>query len=211
MLVSHDRKFIYLKCGKTASTSTESFLQPFCGDTQYVTDVTQVSQRGIISHPFHPLPGTEFRAHIPARELKAVLGEQIWESYYKIANVRNPFDSIVSAYFDQKPYYGDDPTFEIWWRDKFPRNDYIWDIIEIDDCLAVDYVIRCESLLEDVEHVCERLGIDFDANTFPKLRSTERPSRDGRKIPYQEVIPENLIDDIQAVFERTCSEFGYSY
>jgi len=212
MLVSHEKKFIYLKCGKTASTSTEAFLQPYCGDTQCRTNVTQVSTQGIVSHPFHPLPGTEFRAHMPAQELKSILGDDIWEGYYKFANVRNPFDTVVSQYFDQKPYYKEDLTFEVWWWEKRPRDDIIWNIIEINDCLVTDYVIRYETLLDDVERVCELLEINFDPTAFPQLRTTERPSRDGGKLAYQEVITDALlIDDIRTVFERTCTKFGYDY
>ena len=210
MLVSHEKKFIYLKCGKTASTSTEAFFHSYCGDTLCRTNVTQVSLQGIISYPFHPLPGTEFRAHIPARELKPILGKEKWETYLKFANVRNPFDAVVSTYFDQRRYYKEDLSFETWWRRR-PRVDFIWTVIEINDSLAVDYVIRYETLLEDVERACHSLGIDFNPDAFPHLRTTERPSQDGSKVPYHEVITDALIDDVQTVFERTCTEFGYYY
>ncbi len=212
MLVSHDKKFIYLKCGKTASTSTEAFLQPYCGDTQFRTNVTQVSPKGIISHPFRPIPGTKFCAHMSAGELKPIVGDDKWGSYYKFANVRNPFDAAVSAYFGQKLHYKEDVTFEVWWWQHFSRNDFIWSVIEIDECLSVDYVIRYETLLDDIEYVCRLLGIDFDPGIFPQLRTKERPSQEGGKLPYQEVITDAfLIDDIRTVFERTCTEFGYDY
>ena len=211
MLVSHQKEFVYLKCGKTASTSTEAFLQPYCGDTKLRLNVTQVSPRGIISHPYRPLPGTQFCAHMPAQHLKPVLGDEVWCDYFKFANVRNPFDAVVSAYFDQKPYYNDSPSFETWWR-RWQKHDFIWSVIEIDDRLAVDDVIRYETLLNDLDRICRRLGIGFDRSAFPRERTTERPSRDGTKVPYQEVIPSTaVVEEIARVFDRTLTEFGYRY
>ena len=211
MLVSNEKRFVYLKCGKTASTSTEAFFQPFCGDTRLRTNVTQISQKGIVSHPFHPSPGTKFYAHMPARELKPILGDDKWESYYKFANVRNPFDATVSEYFDQKPYYKEDLSFDAWWK-KRRRRDTIWSVIEINDQIAVDDVIRYENLVEDLVRVCKLLDIGFDHDTFPKLRTLERPSRDGRKLPYKEIITSAPIrDEIQAVFEKTFLAFDYQY
>jgi hypothetical protein len=211
MLVSHEKRFVYLKCGKTASTSTEAFFQSYCGDTNLRHNVTQISPKGIISHPFHPSPGAQFYAHMPARELKPILGEDQWATYFKFANIRNPFDSVVSEYFDQKPYYKEDLSFESWWRRR-RRRDSIWHMIEIDNRSAVDFVIRYENLIEDVGRACQLLDIDFDGDTFPQLRTIERPSVEGQKIPYEEVITSaSLRDDIQSVFERTCLEFGYQY
>ncbi|MEM1177301.1 MAG: sulfotransferase family 2 domain-containing protein [Acidobacteriota bacterium] len=211
MLVSHEKKFIYLKCGKTASTSTEAFLQAHCGDSELRLNVTQVSTRGIISHPFRPLPGTLFHAHMPARELKPVLGERVWSDYFKFANVRNPFDAVVSAYFDQKAYYPGNPSFEEWWR-RWSAYDFIWSVIEIDDCLAVDGIVRYENLFDDLDRICRRLDIGFDRASFPRERAQERPAVGGLKIPYQEVIPSvEIAEEIAHVFARTLGEFGYRY
>ncbi len=36
---------------------------------------------------------------MPAAELKSLLGPAIWDSYVKIACIRNPFDRMVSAFW----------------------------------------------------------------------------------------------------------------
>lgn len=89
-----------------------------------------------------------------------------------------------------------------WWR--WQKYDFIWSVIEIDDRLAVGDVIRYETLYDDLDRICRRLGIGFDRAVFPRERTTERPSRDGAKVPYQEVIPSTaLVAEIARFFDRT--------
>ena len=212
MLVSHEKRFIYLKCGRTASTSTEAYFQPYCGDTELLSDITEISPKGIVAHSSPSVPGTQFYDHMEAQELKCILGDDTWYAYFKFANVRNPFDVVVSNYFDQAISCKEELSFETWWQRRRPFGDSMWSVITIDDQIAVNDVIRYENLLEDVGRVCEALEIGFDAGAFPGLRAEARPSRDGRKYPYEKIITEaSLIEDIQIVFERTFTEYGYRY
>lgn len=187
-------------------------MQGFCGDTQERVNVTQVSIKGIISHPFHPLPGTEFKAHSTAKDVKRILGDEIWDDYFVFANVRNPFDAVVSAFFDQKPYFSDGLTFEDWWFNYFNRQDFIWNVIQVDGHSGLDDVVRYESLEVDLQRICERLNIDFTASEFPRLRTTERPMQGDTKILYQDVLRANyLIKEVSDVFKYTVNEYSYEY
>ena len=105
MLISHRKRFIYTKTVKTAGTSVESYFEPYCmreGEWSFTHARPEyVSETGIIGirsgEPLE-LQGATWWNHMPARTIRALIGEEIWNDYFKFCVVRNPFDAMVSAY-----------------------------------------------------------------------------------------------------------------
>lgn len=103
MLISHRKKFIYLKTVKTASTSVELYFEPYCmkkgewifshGREEYI------SKDGIIGYRGADSTGKKWYNHMPAYEIKNKISKDIWDTYYKFCVIRNPFDKLVSAFF----------------------------------------------------------------------------------------------------------------
>ena len=93
-----------MKTRKTAGTSLQIALSQFCGDDDIITgshkfygEETEKHFSGINMNKFwtdHP--------HPPLAQTKQFLGENIWNSYFKFAFVRNPYDIAVSRYFWEK-------------------------------------------------------------------------------------------------------------
>lgn len=57
MLLSHSKRFIYLKTGKTAGTSVEIFFQPYCLPEEHICHHTPthtmeetISEAGIVGY-----------------------------------------------------------------------------------------------------------------------------------------------------------------
>src|ERR1044071_3613051 len=106
MLVSHRKRFIYTKTGKTAGTSVEVYFEPWCvpagaGWGAEGERAEEVSEAGIIGFRGGPKfrgPNVKWWNHMPAAEIKGYLGDEIWNSYFKFCVVRNPFDQMVSAF-----------------------------------------------------------------------------------------------------------------
>src|SRR5689334_12041430 len=105
MLISHRKRFIYTKTVKTAGTSVESYFEPYCmreGEWTFShAREESVSEAGIVGiRSGEPLEiqGVIWWNHMPAKTIRALIGDAVWNDYFKFCIVRNPFDAVVSAY-----------------------------------------------------------------------------------------------------------------
>src|SRR5262245_49182832 len=104
MLVSHRKRFIYTKTIKTGGTSVEVYFEPYCfppGEYRFAHARAQYeSAAGIVG--FRGLKraddGNYWYNHAPAAEIRARLGDDVWNGYFKFCVVRNPFEKLVSAF-----------------------------------------------------------------------------------------------------------------
>lgn len=105
MLISHRKKFIFTKTGKTAGTSVESYFEKDCmpeGDWQEShTRDEYVSEFGIIGYRGESLKkdSCKWYNHMSAKKIRQQIGEDIWNSYYKFTVIRNPFDKLISSFY----------------------------------------------------------------------------------------------------------------
>lgn len=190
MLVSHRKKFIFLKTTKTAGTSIEIYLERYClpADHKYVMTRGRkqtVTPAGIIGYRGSKRAGATYYNHISAGELKALIGAETWDSYCKISCIRNPYDRMVSMFWfrlpeDERERLKDQPFDRI--KERFAkfliattgspsRNS---NILRLDGELAVDMVIRYENLLSDLESVCLAIDIPFEPERLGQFKSGSR-------------------------------------
>lgn len=197
MLVSHRKKFIFIKTLKTAGTSIESFFEKYCfpdGDwTPSHWRDEYISTSGIVGYRVGgrgtKVPGdVTFSSHMAASEVKACLPKDVWENYFKFTVVRNPFDKLVSAFYHfekaRKPekYAGRKESDVTLFREWVAGGGSVIDrnIYMIDGSVAVDYFIRYESLADGIAGVCSHLNIkDFEISELPKFKSEFRDRRLG--------------------------------
>lgn len=215
MLVSHAKRFIYLKTIKTAGTSVELFFERYCkpaaeADINDHGRPAQVSAEGIIGRRGRKTGEDVWYNHMQGRAVKGLLGDDIWGSYFKFCTVRNPFDRLVSLWWmvgcspevavraaDDFPFAR--KTFSTWvletskWPADFP-------IYTIDGKPCVDDMIRYETLIDDLKRVCLRIGVEPDITRLERLKSANRKRpehyRDYFDGPARKMTEARFADDL---------------
>jgi hypothetical protein len=230
MIVSHKYKFIFLKTFKTAGTSIEVFLSQHCGPEDIVTPIRPYvaphkarNWRGY----FNPLPEyrilgageymattrrllkrKRFYNHMRGEVLRSRIPADIWDNYYKFTVERNPWDKIVSHYYDRAARNEGGLTFEEYLaRGKFPLNYPIYTSGTEEPRLLVDTVVRYENLTEGLGEVFDRLGIPFSGSLGVRAKGGWR--RDRR--PCQDFYSTEQRDFVARVFATEIALHGYTF
>lgn len=177
MLVSHQYKFIFLKTVKTAGTSVELALEPYCRtpDLPPPSEVTGqiVSAHGIVGARGQKGLRAEFYNHMTAKEIRKALGKEVWDTYTKITVVRNPFDKTVSWFWmnvhesirancaNDFEFAAD--TFRKWLK-VAPTLPIDKGIYTINGVISCDIVLRYETLIKDFNEATGMLGIEGEVD-----------------------------------------------
>lgn len=212
MLVSHSKKFIFIKTFKTAGTSTEMALQPYCMPQEMtVTEATSeiVTDFGIVGARGANISDQNWRNHMNAKEIKDKLPDEVWDQYTKICNIRNPWDAYVSFFhFTFPKIKNSSPNFFIAeFRKWVLKNNGKWGLPNylIDGEPVLDEYIRYDCLQNDFNALCEKL--DLDKTILPKTKHTQR----GEVIPYQEYYDDAGRARVAEIRSMEINRFGWTF
>jgi hypothetical protein len=220
MLLSHVNHFIYTKTLKAAGTSVEIYFQDACIPvgkdiirSHHIEET--VTSAGIIGYRGPDQSGRTWYNHMPAVQIRELVGHSTWEEYYKFCVVRNPFDKVVSLWWfsvnrNQENPYKDESfsrirsDFSAWCpghaADAVDRDKYL-----IDGDVSVDFFIRYESLLDGMDSVCRRIGYPFRPERLGKYKSDSRAISQ----PFGEYYDRSAIAAVEAAFGWELEYFGY--
>jgi len=227
MIVSHRYRFIFLKTRKTAGTSIEIALSRFCGEDDIITPITKEDERtrrGLgYQGPKHFRLSllkysradwmrlfTKFKPagcynHMPASLIRSWVGEDVWNSYYKFAFERNPWDKVISSYYWRTRRSHPPPPFSDFVQQQAHRlSDF--HIYTMDGKPVVDHVGRFENLEEELASIVKRLDLPENL-LLPRAKSKQR--RDKRH--YREVYGPDERLRVEEEFAREIQLFGYEY
>jgi hypothetical protein len=205
MIISHEHKFIFLKTKKTAGTAIEAALSELCGPQDVITPFrtdSEADRKGRppqnyrIEHPLKPARSlwrkllmrperyyhqtVGYYEHMPAWRVRAYVGEEIWQSYFKLAFDRNPWDRQVSWYFYKTKSKQERPSFETFMakrKDAFVDN---YQLYTIDGQVALDFVGRYERLEDDLRSALAQAGV-IDGVELPRVNVSGGRERDYRR------------------------------
>lgn len=217
MLISHRHRFIYTKTYKTGGTSVESYFEPFCmaqGEwalshfrDEYVSGAGVIGFRGT-----NPPADLRWWNHMPAADIRKQVGDTIWSQYLKFCVVRNPYDKAVSAYFffqarDGRPVDAatDSRAFEEWLEQPGPPQDT--DKFLIDGQFCLDRVLRYETLNQDLQRLCQNLGLPWQPDRLPTFKSGIRP----RGVDLAALYTPRAKAAVQQAYAFELDYFGYDF
>lgn len=193
MLVSHKHKFIFIKSIKTAGTSTEIYLEPYCVSNVEESHGREMIQteEGIIGTRMNQALAekSEFYNHMPPSKIKNSIGEDTFNEYTKIINVRNPFDMMVSHYYFK-------PTFDLYSNVDMSFEDYLlntnvvedlskkyWDLMHIENKFIIDEIVRFENLSDDINKLLTKLNLPEPTRELSEYKKNKRrPDKDWKKM-----------------------------
>ncbi len=167
MLISHSHQFIFIHIYKVAGTSLKEILQP-CSDSSSKHLPFLIKAKRRILQERLKIYSVDFDAHVGINDLKKNLPGSIFNSYFKFAFVRNPYDWQVSLYFymlQQKSHYQHHLIKEmsfneyLEWRVSNDLRLQQEQLVDQNGKLLLDYIGKLESIQEDFKFIASKLGI----------------------------------------------------
>ena len=231
MLISHRYNFVFIKTVKTAGTSIEGLLEPFCCAPDHVVQhwtPTIVSDYGVVGRrwPQNDQPDYGFYNHMHAAAIQSCLPN--FATYTRITSVRDPYDRAISHFHflhETLPPHGQMPLEEAialytageaeTLRAHFLRfiqqcgyNESV--MLCIDGELAVDRWLRYEELTADLEQLVADLQLPIDGSVATALPRFKQ-NRFGRTDlpPVEAYLSPEAIAIINARSPLSFSTFAY--
>ena len=206
MLISDTDKFIFIHIPKTAGSSIRSLLQSKALETPN-SRMSRLLKNFNLPSDYQKF---RFRFHYTLLEAEKKLPNNVFDSYKKIAFVRNPWDRVVSNYAykvhgtSNKERNRND-SFEEFilseiTRKKRLQSDYI---VDSTGKVACDFIGHFESLEEDYERMQTFLEVKLPA--LKKLNSSKR------RESYRDYYTERTKALVAKYYEKDIELFKYQF
>jgi len=199
-MISLQKRFLFVHIPKTGGNSIQSILRHYSED-QVVT--LHPHQDGVERFEIRNR-SYKIKKHSPLAIYRAVLGSNQFQSLYKFACVRNPWDRMVSYYFTPgRKKEWDANSFERVILEALSVSDYLrLTEGEADPFSNVNRVLRFESLEEDFRSVCSDRAIR--SGSLPKYNRSEREH-------YSRYYDDRLRELVKQRFAAEIERFGYTF
>lgn len=194
MIISNMHRAIFVHIPKTAGTSITALIEPTLRWNDLVLGGTAFGER--IQPAYQQRFGLS--KHMRARDIRRVVGEDVWEGYFSFAVVRHPYARLVSFYNWKRAAMSraaaDSPLWswpateafqqsrnfsEFIRHEKFPSSragqpqaDWVCD--EDGRCI-VDFVGRFEELGAAIDTIATRLGLESAHLGVHNTSASDRP------------------------------------
>ncbi len=210
MILSHKKKFIYIHVYKVAGTSIRTVLQKY-DDLSFYDFPFIENVKFFLGKRLNFLSKWAID-HINASEIKIHLPEDIFNTYFKFAFVRNPWDWQVSLYhymlqYKEHPQHrliSKMKSFDeyIEWRihnDMELQKDFLYDE---NGKILVDYIGKFENLQVDFNNICSRISIN----------QTKLPiANPSMHTHYKDYYNKHTKDLISNAFQKDIEIFNYDF
>lgn len=186
MIISHEHKFIFVKTRKTAGSSIEHFLSKYLGPTDICTG-SDVDGTPRLNAPHR-------KGHIHWRWIAKHYPTE-WQTYYKFAVERNPWDKMISYYYWHTNGKVD---FENFCLDNTKQYD-CW-FRYADDSVRVDQLMRYEDIHNEILHSPLPYNNEM-LTTFKKSDTNRKPIAHTKSTRHA----------VSQAFKRVIKHFNYEF
>lgn len=217
MLLSLKYNFLFVHTAKTGGTSVRDALSPLrFRDPWYPVQFLCSRLSALSGHRL----GIKFPRHSKIVAAQEMLPQELFEQLFKFVFVRNPWDLQVSSFHHirrERPHLMSHvETFEEFIRWKLdPARPYQYHVdtsidlqsdyvIDLHGKVLVDFIGRYESLHDDFEEACKRIGIK--APELPHKRQAKDRGKD-----YRSYYTDELADMVAERFAPDIKLFGYTF
>lgn len=232
MIVSHEKKFVFVKTRKTSGTSMEISLSQVCGPDDIITPISfddelvRLDMGGRLPQNYGGLGEERYREmirarrlrlfrarrrgifynHMPAVEIREHIGRDTWDDYFTFSIERHPYEKVVShVYFHARRRRNWDFDREL--ERVLAKGYYIsYPVYSEGQKPIVDFIVNFERMQQDLGVLSEKLGYDVAAR-YPKtkhrFRAERKPARELLSTEVKDRIYENCRVEFEALgFER---------
>ena len=207
MIVSHAKQFIFFAVPKTGTHAVRELLRAHKGPDDW-------EQQILFGEQCLPIPEIAKiqHGHISAQQISPHLEAAVWESYFKFAIVRNPFDRFISSCFflnRKNPLFIETPLQWMKSAIKAPqfrervlvKPQYL-QLMGAQGDIVMDYVGRYEHLQSSVDEICNRLRV----KAVPlEIRNASEHKQ------YREYYDDELKSSVEMVYQEDLKRFNYAY
>jgi hypothetical protein len=236
VIISHARRFIFVKTVKTAGSSLEVALARHCGPEDiltplipeeealrrrlhgvgaqnYLKPLTRHGRRALARALLTGRREAEFTEHSSAFQIRQKVSPDIWRTYFKFTIVRDPYDRVMSRYFYTKATNRN--IYTEWSAESFDQflqynPDLVsenWFIYTANGEVIVDFCVRYERMREDLAIVSERIGLSH--NLFDEFDSIRAKGEFRPESSRGKVLSTGQRRLIDALCGREMALFGY--
>lgn len=181
-IISFDYNFIFIKTAKTAGTSIEADLSQRIGLRDIVTPI-RPKVDGHVCRNYQDASGKQlFYNHMPAIEIRQLIGEEKFNSMYKFCVEREPVRKCISYYHMQQNSSLHNKTGRIIsWEEYCSSGSFPIDHLKYlqfnsgKTHILVDEVLQYEKLDVELPNLLEKVGIrNFVLKTRAKSEYSKR-------------------------------------
>ena len=194
-MISHDHRCIFVHIPKTGGTSIEDVIWPDARTEEHLW-------MGFVSKHRNKYQ-TGGLQHLLARQIRQEVGSHVFDSYFKFAVVRNPWDRAVSQFSYTR--IRTDLHELIGMTADTSFSEYL-SLIEGHEHVQwhsqVDFVARFERLEQDAQAIFARLNLG--GRTLPHTNASVRR-------PYREYFDASSKRQVERLYGQDIEAFAYEF